>query len=261
VVTGYRALVHVDTHITIETPEGVDLQLVIAGLGSRFLGRFVDFLIQAVIITLLLLATGGSIAAAGSDGGGWFAAFAIVIVFLSLFAYDIPFEVWGHGRTPGKRVAGTRVVGLRGEPIDLVSSIIRNVVRLIDFLPGLYLIGTVSVLSTAQCQRLGDLAAGTLVVRDRFGGVSGRGSIVPEAPLSVPPDDVMSWDVTAVDAAELHAVRSFLARRLALPWHVRAHLGTELAQRLAPKVVGVPPRAHPEYVLEGIVVAKERFGP
>jgi uncharacterized RDD family membrane protein YckC len=261
VVTGYRALVQVDTRITIGTPEGVDLQLVVVGLGSRFLGRMVDFLIQAAIVVAMLLATGGTMAATGTDSGGWFVAAATLIVFLSLFAYDVPFEVWGNGRTPGKRVAGTRVVGLHGEPIDFVTSVIRNVVRIADFLPGLYLVGTVSVLSTAHSQRLGDLAAGTLVVRDRFGGVAGRGSPVAEAPLSVPAADVAAWDVTAVDATEVRAVRAFLARRLALPWHVRAHLGTELAQRLAPKVVGVPERAHPEYVLEGIVVAKERHGP
>ena len=86
--------------------------------------------------------------------------------FLLYFGYDVAFEVLGGGRTPGKRLAGLRVLRDDGRPVDLLSSCIRNVIRLVDGLPLLYLPAMVSILVTTNNQRLGDLAARTIVVRD-----------------------------------------------------------------------------------------------
>ena len=76
------------------------------------------------------------------------------------------------GRTPGKNALGIRVVGRNGEPIDFVTSAVRNMLRIIDFLPLFYLVGSIAIVATQHDQRLGDLAAGTLVVRERFRGQS-----------------------------------------------------------------------------------------
>jgi uncharacterized RDD family membrane protein YckC len=242
--------VHLDNRITLATPEGVTIELVLAGLGSRFVARLLDTLIQVGIILALLLAA----AIVNSDGsGGFFVAVVIVITFLVIFAYDIPFEVGGAG-TPGKRVMGIRVVGRDGERIGGVTSAVRNLVRIIDFF-GLYVVGTISIVATEHSQRLGDLAAGTLVVREKFGGRDA--GISPVAPMTVPLNDVLGWDVTAVSDDELVVVRHFLDRRLSLPWPIRSYFATQLVQRLFPKVPGVPTDAHAEYVLEGIVVAKQ----
>jgi hypothetical protein len=128
------------------------------------------------------------------------------------------------------------------------------VLRIIDIL-GFYLVGAISIVSTKHSQRLGDLAAGTLVVRERFGGR--KQTPVPIAPITVPVAHVQGWDVTAIDDEELVTVRHFLDRRLALPWPIRSYFANELVRRLWPKVPGVPPDAHAEFVLEGIVVAKQ----
>lgn len=235
-----------DDRVTLATPEGVALELILAGLGSRFLARLLDTLIQIGLIIAL------AIGVAVFRSRGWLQAITIVLVFLIIFAYDIVFETLNHGRTIGKHAAGIRVVGRSGEPVRFLASAVRNIARVLDFLPVFYLVGTISIIATARDQRVGDLAAGTLVMRDRFPGLTR--SI---APITVAADAVATWDVSAVGAAELHAVRQFLDRRLDLNWPARNYFAVDLAQRLAPKVAGIPPNSHPEYVLEGIVVAKQ----
>ncbi|HEX5097403.1 MAG TPA: RDD family protein [Acidimicrobiia bacterium] len=239
-----------DNRLTIATPEGVTIDVVIAGLGSRFVARLLDSLIQLAIILALLF--GAGIVATGVSTGVAIAV-AIVVIFLVVLAYDIPFEVTGVG-TPGKRAMGIRVVARGAEPVDFVTSSVRNLLRIIDFI-GFYLVGAVSIVSTQHSQRLGDLAAGTLVIRERFGGRKDKP--VPIAPITVPLAQVQGWDVTAIDDEELVTVRHFLDRRLALPWPIRSYFAAELVRRLWPKVPGVPHDAHAEFVLEGIVVAKQ----
>jgi uncharacterized RDD family membrane protein YckC len=237
--------VQLDDRITIATPEGVAIDVVLAGLGSRFLARLLDSVIQFLAIIALTVGIGAA-------DSGVFTAVSLVLIFLVVFAYDVAFEVLNHGRTPGKLAAGIGVVGDAGEPVRFLASAIRNIVRIVDFLPVFYLVGSISIVATRHDQRLGDLAAGTVVARDRFPGLA-----QPAAPITVTPDLVATWDVSAIRPEEVHAVRQFLDRRLSLRWPARSYFAVDLANRLGPRVVGVPPNSHPEYVLEGIVVAKQ----
>jgi len=238
--------VQLDNRVSFATPEGVTLELVLAGLGSRFLARLLDTVIQLALVAALAIAVNAS----GSPG--WLQAIAIVLTFLIVFAYDIILETLNNGRTVGKLAAGIRVVGRNGEPVRFLASAVRNIARILDFLPLLYLIGTISIVTTPRGQRVGDLAAGTIVARDRFPGLAHA-----PAPLTVTPAAVATWDVSAVTPNELQAVRHFLDRRLELRWAARSYFAVDLANRLGPKVAGVPANSHPEYVLEGIVVAKQ----
>jgi uncharacterized RDD family membrane protein YckC len=238
--------VQLDNRVTFATPEGVSLELVLAGLGSRFLARLLDTVIQGALI--IALAVG--IFVSGSPG--WLEAVSIVLMFLFVFAYDIAFETLNNGRTIGKLAAGIRVVGRMGEPVRFLASAVRNITRIVDFLPGLYLVGAISIVATEHDQRIGDLAAGTIVARDRFPGLR-----QPPAPITVTPDAVATWDVSAISNSELSAVRHFLDRRLELRLPARSYFALGLANRLGPKVAGVPANSHPEYMLEGIVVAKQ----
>lgn len=238
-----------DDRITIATPEGLEVDLVLAGLGSRFIARLIDSLIQfGTILALLILSAWLH--------NGWIDAGLIVIDFAIFFVYDIVFEVFGSGRTIGKRAAGLRVVRSGGQPVGFWASAVRNILRLVDFLPSLYLVGTISIIVSAHNQRLGDLAAGTIVVRERATQPQSEGWVAWSRP-TVPPDAVVGWDVSAVSPAEVAAVRAFLDRRLTLPPDARARIGYDLAVRLGAKVSGIPAEAHPEYVLEGVLVAKE----
>jgi uncharacterized RDD family membrane protein YckC len=241
--------VRLDDRVTIATPEGVSLDLVLAGLGSRFIARLLDSVIQLGIILALFFGTGIA------SPPGVVRAFVFVVVFLVMFAYDVPFELLNGGRTVGKMTAGIRVVGPRGEPITFLASAIRNIIRIVDFLPALYAIGVVSIVSTKRDQRLGDLAAGTIVVRDKFPGLS-----FATPPLTVPVEAVATWDVSALDGEDVATIRMFLDRRLTLDWPVRTYFATSLAQRVGPRVAGAPYGMHPEYLLEGVVVAKQARG-
>lgn len=248
-----------DDRVIIATPEGVEIDLVLAGLGSRFLARLLDTVIQgAAIFVLVIVVVAAAANSELGDVNGWVLAAVSALVFVVVFLYDVAFEILGSGRTPGKRAAGIRVVELAGEPVGFLASAVRNILRLVDFLPAFYLVGTVAILASSRDQRLGDMAGGTLVVRERFGG---PGAAVPSgAVTTVPSAAVAAWDVTAVAPVELLAVRTFLDRRLAIPYNARWFLAVDLATRIAPKVVGIPPGLHPEYVLEGVAVAKGARG-
>lgn len=238
-----------DEQITIATPEGVEVDLMLAGLGSRFIARLIDSLIQfAITIAFLLVAL--------RIQNGWFLAFFFIAYFVMAFGYDIAFEVLASGRTPGKRAAGLRVVRLGGQPVGFLASLIRNVLRIIDAMPTAYLVGAILIVTSRLNQRLGDLAAGTIVVRERDARSQAAGWSSWSRP-TVPAEAVADWDVSAVTPAEVAATRSFLDRRLTLPPDTRQQLAWQLAARLGGKVSGIPRDAHPEYVLEGIVVAKD----
>jgi hypothetical protein len=148
---------------------------------------------------------------------------------------------------------GIRVVNTDGSPVGFLTSAVRNVMRIIDILPTAYLVGIVSILVSSRNQRLGDHAAGTLVVRDRF-AVTGPG--VDTATPS-PPRELAAWDVSGVSTEELIAVRRFLERRHDLTPEARTSLGGDLASALRPKVAGVPDTVQGEAFLEHLAAAKQ----
>ena len=258
-------MVSYEDRISIATPEGVDLELTLAGVGSRFVATLVDQLIQWSIILATLV---GVVAGAGgaeilqADDGGLgqadggialaFAAFAAV-AFLVQFTYDVLFETLASGRTPGKRWTGLRVVRESGAPVGFVTSAVRNLVRLVDALPGTYAVGLVAVLGSRRNQRLGDMAAGTLVVRGRRGG---RRRSPPSAAAAPSWASSSPWDVSAVTAEELATVRRFLDRRATLSPEARRRLAGELERRLRPKVVGPGEHQPPEAFLEELAATK-----
>jgi uncharacterized RDD family membrane protein YckC len=242
-----------DDRVTIATPEGVDLDLRLAGLGSRFVATTIDLLIQSAIIVAAGLAlVGVDIFSGESAVSGVGAAVFSVVFFLIIVGYDILFEVLASGRTPGKRWTGLRVVRSGGQPVGFITSTIRNLLRLVDFLPFSYLVGIVSILVTRRNQRLGDVAAATLVVRERVGDVRRAPSVPPPAVL----DTGLAWDVSAITGDELAAVRSFLERREGLTSEARALLAERLAETLRDKVPGAGGSAGSEAFLEQLAAVK-----
>ena len=246
-----------EDRIRIATPEGVDLELTLAGVGSRCTAALVDFAIQLLLLGAFAFVF---LVALDASAGGFGAAVFAVLSFLLFAAYDVLFEVFASGRTPGKRLNGLRVVRSNGSPVDFLTSAVRNVMRLIDILPSFYLVGIVSVLSTARNQRLGDLAAGTLVVRDRLGGRASRRRPAPAEAEPGPAGDWAAWDVSGVTRDEVLAVRRFLVRRHELTPEARAQLGQELADALRARVAGVPEDVHGERFLERLAAAKQARG-
>jgi uncharacterized RDD family membrane protein YckC len=244
--------VELDDRVTIATPEGVDLDLTLAGVGSRFVSALVDFTIQ----TLLVLALYAVFYFTGL--GGYAAAGYAIFSFVVIFGYDVFFEVLASGRTLGKRWNGLRVVRTDGRPITVFPSLVRNLMRLVDFLPFGYLVGIVSILVTGKNQRLGDIAAATIVIRER------RAKAAEEAAMQsyVLPRSVETApvDTSAVTAEELAALQAFLGRRHEIDAGARRELAHTMAERLRPKVGGAPEDLRGELFLELIAKTKAARG-
>jgi uncharacterized RDD family membrane protein YckC len=158
--------------LDIQTPENVAFGYQIAGIGSRFLASLLDtiivVLLQIVVLVVLTLILNAFEGTAWADQvSGWIVAIFGLIAALFYWGYYIFFEMLWNGQSPGKRWVGLRVIRADGTPITLSESLIRNLVRIIDFLPAAYGVGVVTMFIDKQSRRLGDLAAGTLVVQDR----------------------------------------------------------------------------------------------
>ncbi len=150
--------------LAVSTPELVTFRYDVAGIGTRFLAQAIDAcLLLAGLLEVILVAVLVGTLTSGPAG----LALGVVLAFLLVMTYFPLFELAWAGQTPGKRALGVRVTGLHGEPPDRTQLVIRNLLRLIDFLPAYYGIGIVAMFVSRNSRRLGDLAAGTLVVRDR----------------------------------------------------------------------------------------------
>ena len=158
--------------LDIQTPENVAFGYQVAGIGSRFLASLVDTLIVIllqvvvlIVVSLIIDSLEGS--ALADQLSGWVYAIFGLVAAVFYWAYYIFFEMLWNGQSPGKRWVGLRVIRADGTPITLSESLIRNLARLVDFLPAAYGVGVVTMFIDKQSRRLGDLAAGTLVVQDR----------------------------------------------------------------------------------------------
>ena len=158
--------------LDIQTPENVAFGYQVAGIGSRFLASLLDTLIvgllQVVIVIVLTLIIRAFDGSAFSDQiSAWVYAIFGLVAAVFYWGYYVFFEMLWNGQSPGKRWVGLRVIRGDGTPITLSESLIRNLARLVDFLPAAYGVGIVTMFIDKQSRRLGDLAAGTLVVQDR----------------------------------------------------------------------------------------------
>jgi uncharacterized RDD family membrane protein YckC len=236
--------VDLDESITIATPEGVELRLQLAGLGSRFIAGGVDLVIMLILLGILAVITGP---VAGLSGGVAGVVFVIGSFVILLF-YPILFELLAGGQTPGKRMSHLRVLRDSGAPVDLPASAIRNLMRLVDGPLLLYLPSIVGIAVTKRNQRPGDIAAGTIVTREQPAAKGPRRAQPPAPPGPVEPSE--RWDTSAVTPQEVAAVRRFLDRRASLERSARRELAVRLADGLRSKVSSVPADLPPEQFLE-----------
>lgn len=233
--------------MTLAGAEGIDLDLHLAGVGSRGIAFLVDLALQTATLALVTV-----VASAFAELG---VAAAAIAAFMVLLGYPILAEGLAGGRTVGKALLRIRVVAADGTPVTFMQAVVRNLIRVVDALPGVYGVGIATVLVTRRAQRVGDLAAGTVVVHQ---GAAGAARSPGSSGVVELPDDVDAWDLSAVTADELAAVRSFLARRGDLAPEHRVDLAQTLSFQLLPKVAGVPLDGGPEAFLERVEAAKTR---
>ncbi len=162
-----RATELLDTRVSIETPEHVHFQFQLAGPTRRCFAYLLDLLARAALLLLLAIPAGlASVFDDGADGGGFRAGILLFALFVIEWGYFVASELWWRGSSLGKRVFGLRVVRQDGLPVRFNDSLIRNLLRAADFLPVGYAIGLVAMIVDQNFRRLGDLAAGTLVIHE-----------------------------------------------------------------------------------------------
>lgn len=182
--------------LVVETPENLPLRLPLAGFGPRFLAALLDYILVTILLAIIIMVAMFTIIGfawlgpeAASQTLVWFILIILLAVLLATFGYYALFEWLWNGQTPGKRITGIRVVRRGGLPLTLREVLLRNVFRLLDMLPSNGFIGLVSFFATRHQQRLGDLVADTVVIRE-FGARSpfawlgtvgaGRGGLTPQ---------------------------------------------------------------------------------
>lgn len=238
---------HLDDRLTIDTPEGVSIDLTLAGLGSRLGAALLDAMVLTVVIAAVVIVTGLAGATLSPDLGTFALGMGMLLVTAVLLGYFLVLETLNGGRTLGKAAFGIRVVTLDGSPLGFGEVAVRTLMRLVDFLPALYAAGVVAIVVTARNQRLGDVAAGTVVVRER--------SIRPPAAIAPgPPQE--GWDVSGLGADDMSLVRRFLGRRAQLNPRKRAELAASIAGRLRPRVTGGEDRDDEAFLVQ-LVAEKE----
>jgi uncharacterized RDD family membrane protein YckC len=250
----------------VVTPERVTLQYDVAGMGSRGAAMIVDLMVQAVIAFVLYLALLGALligavsSAIGSRSADtstpFFIALAVffVALFVLTFGYNMIFEIIWNGQTPGKRTVGIRVIRENGYPLRSVDSVIRNIVRIVDYLPFIYAVGLFTMLFNSRSKRLGDFAAGTIVVREASGSadlltanLTASEPAAADANAEVPRGPRLS-------AEDETLVRDFLMRRASLAPEARADLARRLYDLLRDRYgLAADPERDPEAAFARLV--------
>lgn len=241
-----------DRNIDVRTPESIAFSYELAGLGSRFLALVLDMLLQiGVLIALTLglsLAVSRIVPADNAlppnvekIAGAVAIAIVVTIVFMLFFGYFIIFETFWNGQTPGKRALGIRVVRDGGYPVDFGAALVRNLIRVGEIALGFYALSAVSMLVSQENKRLGDIAAGTIVVRDARLPMPKR--FTAEVEPRYEPTRYLSGEERAL-------IRRFLERRQVLSPERRRDLAAQLASRVRERVPPELQRMEDEMLLE-----------
>jgi uncharacterized RDD family membrane protein YckC len=245
-----------DRNIDVRTPESISFRYELAGLGSRFLAVFVDTVIQVLILfgivwglfSIARHLPPGAIAR-GSSAEEHFAQSAalsivIAVVFLLFYGYYVLFEAFWNGQTPGKKLLGIRVVRDGGYPIDFGAALVRNLLRIGEELFGMYAISAVSAIISPENKRVGDYAAGTIVVRESrvAAPMSLRQTLAAAAPRSS----------AYLSDEERELISGYLARRDRMQSESRREFAAQLAQRVRARAPADLQRLNDEELLERV---------
>lgn len=249
-------IIETEETLIIETPERVPLAFALASIGNRFLAAAIDHLLQfftiILVVIIFLAAAGSSTSAAIESGEGflasapkWTIAIMILAVFLLFTGYFIFFEWLWNGQTPGKRLLKLRVIRDDGRPITLWESAARNLLRIFDAIPGfvvpIYSVGLIVIFLSGRDQRVGDIFAGTVVIRERSDEAptfddTFSNPLADAAFRRVQDRTVFNANVNALSEDEVEVVESFLRRRWDLTERQRLWMAWRVALPLMYKL-------------------------
>jgi uncharacterized RDD family membrane protein YckC len=229
--------------LIIETPEQTSLEFPLAGIGSRFLAVLADTLIQMAFFAVLFIAAALLSLAnlLSTMTKQWVIAILLFIFFSVQFGYFALFESLWNGQTPGKRWTRLRVIKDSGRPITPYDAILRNLLRVVDGLPTLYATGILCMLISRENKRVGDFAAGTVVIHEK--PLEGVSSIWETPAPQTPASPFGALPPLTVD--ELQLIEAFLGRRANLDPNVRRMIAGQISDRLGARL-GVALDARPD---------------
>ncbi|HVC04104.1 MAG TPA: RDD family protein [Candidatus Acidoferrales bacterium] len=217
--------------ISVKTSDNVTLGYTVAGVGSRIVAQFLDNCV-AIPLTIVAILLAGALAGTfvtTSEGSDFANAAIGIFAFFVYFGYFFVAEAVTSGKTPGKSAMGLRVIRVDGSAVDFGAVAVRNVIRVIDF--SVVLVGLVVMFFQPQTRRLGDLAAGTVVVRDRTLITLAAAASPPPIILRTPDAGPGISGIERLGSFEHDALRVFLARPGLSP-RLRASLSADIAKRL-----------------------------
>jgi uncharacterized RDD family membrane protein YckC len=267
------AMEPIGDQLNIDTPELVSIELPLAGIGSRFIAILIDTLILILAFILLIALSAFILPALGTLGekaAAWGIGIVIIIGFLAFGGYFALFEAFNNGRTPGKHVAKIRVIHQSGRGITFVEALGRNLVRFVDYLPGFlfvgfYGVGIAAMFMSRRSQRLGDMVAGTLVVRERevdapmWNESTSRtltaAALSANSPIPPPHLRVLlpAPSLARLAPSDLEVLEGFFSRRLDMDLATRGALAGRIASALCAKSgLTIPPEISVETFLEAV---------
>lgn len=248
-----------DTDLVVTTPERVSFDYQVAGLGTRAIAQLLDLLIvSGILLAVFFVAI--AVGATGADTAA--TLIAVMGGFVVVIGYFWVSEALWSGQTVGKRAFRLRAVGDRGEPLTFMQAGVRNIVRVVDFLPYAYGVGLITLFANGKGKRLGDLAAGTIVVKDSDSVLLWQlpGGRATHAPRGAPPPPQQPVFYTAASPAELalrrldpdlrRFVSSYARRRPELSLDIRIQLASQLQGSLRTAVPDVFATAGPLAALD-----------
>lgn len=252
--------------LKVQTPEHVGFRYVLAGLGTRSTAFLLDTVVRGLFILFIFLAVvllarwlpefdpSGILKAIPKT---WFFALGVLAYGVVDLGYFLIFEALWSGQTPGKRMQKLRVIRVNGQPIGWLESAIRNILRAVDILLGFYPLGLFVMFLSSRSQRIGDYAAGTVVIVERRRNVPmDKTRLRTTSKLNLPE---LALHISTLEAKQYQVIRSFLQRRQVMDKAHRRELARLLARRLM-KRWGIPPsgKISDETLLEEIVGMYER---
>lgn len=251
--------------LIIETPERVELEFSLASIGNRFMAVGIDHLIQFLSIFIIAwvfswMASAGSVEGFLEDSPKWVTAIMILVVFVLFASYFAVFEWLWNGQTPGKRLMRLRVIREDGRPLTLWEAIARNLLRIADAAPGfvipIYSVGLITIFLNGRDQRIGDIFAGTVVVRERLDEAPSFADtfskrIADSALTRVQKPVTFTADISKISEDEIEVAETFLRRR----WDLSERQRVWMAWRIAlPLMYKLKPRyAEADFTYEGFL--------
>lgn len=252
--------------VTLRTPESVELEFILAGIGNRAYALLVDYLLLALLLSVFLsiwslfsvqlLEYLDQLDVNYSDLPNWLLAIALLVSFMLFVGYFVLFETLWRGQTPGKRVAGTRVICDDGRPARLGQATLRALLRPID---DLLFIGFLLLLFGKREKRVGDWVAGTLVVQDTRSVTSANFKISNEAD-EMATELLSLGDLSQLLPDDFAVIREYLRRRSQLRPQARGEICLQLARQGRDLILleKLPKDMTPDLFLEALYLAYQR---